>query len=194
MPSPVLKAGSCTAANKLCQGSFSWWSSHSGTKWINQVIFLRNEMKEVNGMIEPVGARWYCVWKGGGNRFRKRRSENQIIPSFQHLGRLCQPLSFPNVDSSSPQSLSLGKFTSHRVSADLSWWVARHAPITWAFTCYWPRTSPVLRNLEPPFPVTQKQLRPARPMKTLEKSEALNAVLPHVKVKNQILWNSTVLT
>ena len=45
-------------------------------------------MKEVNRMIEPVGPRWYCVWKGRGNWFRKRRSENQIIPSFQNLGRL----------------------------------------------------------------------------------------------------------
>ena len=35
--------------------------------------------------------------------------------------------------------------------------------------------------------LTQKQLHPAHSMKTLEKSEALNAVLPHVKVKNQIL-------
>ena len=74
------------------------------------MIFLRNEMKEVNGVIEPVGPRWYCVWKGGGNWLGKRRSENQIIPSFQHLGRLCQPLSFPNMDSS-PQFLSLGNFT-----------------------------------------------------------------------------------
>ena len=88
MPSPVLKAKNYTAANKHSQGSSSWWSSHCGTKRINQVIFLRNEMKEVNRMIEPVGPRWYCVWKGGGNWFRKRRSENQIIPSFQNLGRL----------------------------------------------------------------------------------------------------------